>query len=51
MEYSGTCQNDLVGSISSSEVVAEIVSGNRSINKVEAKALGEYFQVSASLFG
>lgn len=50
MEYSGTCQEDLVGSIGSSEMVAEIVSGNRSINKIEAKALGSYFQVSASLF-
>ena len=50
MEYSGTCEDDLVGSISSHEIVAEIVSGNRSINQVEAKALGAYFQVSASLF-
>ena len=50
MEYSRTCENDLVGSIGSREIVAEIVSGNRSINQVEAKALGEYFQVSASMF-
>ena len=50
MEYSGTCENDLVGSIGPREIVAEIVSGNRSINQVEAKALGEYFQVSANLF-
>ena len=50
MEYSGTCENDLVGSIGPREIVAEIVSGNRSINQVEAKALSKYFQVSASLF-
>ena len=50
MEYSGTCENDLVGSIGSREVVAKIVSGSRSINKVEAEALGKYFQVSVSLF-
>ena len=50
IEFSGTCENDLVGSICSPEVVAKIVSGDRSINQVEAKALGEYFQVSTSLF-
>ena len=50
MEYSGTCENDLVGSIGSREVVSKIVSGSRSINKVEAEALGKYFQVSVSLF-
>jgi HTH-type transcriptional regulator / antitoxin HigA len=46
MEYSGTSQTDLVGSIGS----AGIVDGKRSINPIQAKALGEYFQVSASLF-
>jgi HTH-type transcriptional regulator / antitoxin HigA len=46
MEYSGTSQADLVGSIGS----AEIVEGKRSIDSMQAKALGEYFQVSASLF-
>jgi HTH-type transcriptional regulator / antitoxin HigA len=50
MEYSGTTQNDLIGSIGSEEIVAEIVSGKRSIDPIQAKALGEYFQVSASLF-
>ena len=50
MEYSATSQDDLIGSIGSSEVVAEIVSGSRSISPVEAKALGSYFQVSPSLF-
>ena len=50
MEYSGTTQADLVGSIGSAEIVAEIVEGKRSIDPIQAKALGEYFQVSASLF-
>jgi HTH-type transcriptional regulator / antitoxin HigA len=50
MEYSGTSQIDLVGSIGSQEIVSEIVDGKRSIDPIQAKALGEYFQVSASLF-
>jgi HTH-type transcriptional regulator / antitoxin HigA len=50
MEYSGTSQADLVGSIGSREMVAEIVEGKRSISQVEAKALGDYFQVAPSLF-
>jgi HTH-type transcriptional regulator / antitoxin HigA len=50
MEYSGISQSDLVGSIGSEEIVAEIVDGKRSIDPIQAKALGEYFQVSASLF-
>ena len=50
MEYSGTTQADLVGSIGSNEIVAEIIEGKRSIDSIHAKALGEYFQVSASLF-
>jgi HTH-type transcriptional regulator / antitoxin HigA len=50
MEYSGTSQTDLVGLIGSAEIVAEIVDGKRSIDPIQAKALGEYFQVSASLF-
>ena len=50
MEYSGTSQAYLVGSIGSAEVVAEIVDGKRSIDPIQSKALGEYFQVSASLF-
>jgi HTH-type transcriptional regulator / antitoxin HigA len=50
MEYSGTSQTDLIRSISSQEVVAEIVDGKRSIDPIQANALGEYFQVSASLF-
>jgi HTH-type transcriptional regulator / antitoxin HigA len=50
MEYSGTSQIDLVGSIGSAEIVTEIIDGKRSIDPIQAKALGEYFQVSASLF-
>jgi HTH-type transcriptional regulator / antitoxin HigA len=49
MEYSGTSQVDLIGTIGSEDVVAEIVSG-KSITKVQAQALGTYFQVYASLF-
>jgi HTH-type transcriptional regulator / antitoxin HigA len=50
MEYSGTTQADLVGSIGSQEIVDEIIDGKRSIDLIQAKALSEYFQVSASLF-
>ena len=50
MESSGTRQADLVGTIGSSGVVSEVVNGKRNISKAQAKALGEYFKVSASLF-
>jgi HTH-type transcriptional regulator / antitoxin HigA len=50
MEVSGTRQSDLVGIVGSSGVVSEIVNGRRSISKAQAKALGEYFKVSPSLF-
>lgn len=50
MEASGTRQIDLVGIIGSSDVVSEIVNGKRAINKAQAKALSEHFQVSPSLF-
>ncbi len=50
MESSGTRQADLVGVIGSSGVVSEVVNGKRAISKAQAKALGEYFQISASLF-
>jgi HTH-type transcriptional regulator / antitoxin HigA len=50
MEYSGTSEGDLVGEIGSAAVVSELVSGKCLIDRVQAKALGEYFQVSASLF-
>ena len=50
MESSDTCQADLVGVIGSSGVVSEVVNGRHSISKAQAKALGEYFKVSPSLF-
>ncbi len=50
MESSYTRQIDLVGVIGSSGVVSEVVNGKRSISKAQAKALGEYFKVSSSLF-
>ncbi|MBH8565017.1 transcriptional regulator [Nostoc sp. CENA67] len=50
MKASGTRQADLVGIIGSSGVVSEVVNGKRSISKAQAKALGEYFKVSPSLF-
>lgn len=50
LESSGTRQADLVGIVGSSGVVSEIVNGKRSISKAQAKALGELFHVSPSLF-
>ena len=50
MESSGTRQADLVGIIGSSGVVSEVVNGKRAISKAQAKALGDYFKISASLF-
>jgi len=50
MESSDTRQADLVGIIGSSGVVSEVVNGKRSISKTQAKALGDYFQISPSLF-
>jgi HTH-type transcriptional regulator / antitoxin HigA len=50
MEYSHTKESDLVGAIGSAEVVSGLVSGKSLIDQVQAKALSEYFQVSASLF-
>ncbi|GET38355.1 helix-turn-helix domain-containing protein [Microseira wollei] len=50
MAASGTRQADLVGIIGSSGVVSEVVNGKRSISKAQAKALGDYFKVSPSLF-
>ncbi|MEG3937499.1 transcriptional regulator [Microcoleus sp. S36b_A3] len=50
MEASGTRQADLVDIIGSSGVVSEVVNGKRAISKAQAKALGDYFKVSPSLF-
>ncbi|NER21547.1 MAG: transcriptional regulator [Symploca sp. SIO1B1] len=43
-------QSDLVGVIGSKGIVSEIVNGKRSISKAQAKALGEFFHISSSLF-
>jgi HTH-type transcriptional regulator/antitoxin HigA len=50
MESNGTRQADLVGLIGSRGVVSEVVNGKRSISKAQAKALGEFFNVSPGLF-
>ena len=50
MESRGTRQADLVGIIGSSGVVSEVVNGKRAISKAQAKALGDYFKISPSLF-
>jgi HTH-type transcriptional regulator / antitoxin HigA len=51
MEAKGIRQADLVDIMkSSSGVVSEVVNGKRAISKAQAKALGDYFQVSPSLF-
>ncbi len=50
MEHSGTRQVDLVGLLGSSGVVSEIVNGKRAMSKAQAKALGDRFKVSPSLF-
>jgi HTH-type transcriptional regulator/antitoxin HigA len=50
MEVNGTRQADLIGVIGSSGVVSEIVNGKRMISKTQAKALGDYFNLSPSLF-
>ena len=50
MESCGISQNDLVGIVGSDEVVSELANGQRSLNNWQAKALGDYFQVSPSLF-
>ena len=50
MEMSGTDQEELVGIMGSSAVVSEVIQSQRSINKIQAKALADYFQVSINLF-
>ena len=50
MESSGTRQSDLVGKIGSSELVSEIVNGQRSITNAQAKILGDMWKISPSLF-
>jgi HTH-type transcriptional regulator / antitoxin HigA len=50
MESNNTRQADLVGLIGSRGVVSEVVNGKRAISKAQAKALGEFFDVSPGLF-
>ena len=50
MESNNTRQADLVGLIGSRGVVSEVVNGKRAISKTQAKALGEFFDVSPGLF-
>jgi HTH-type transcriptional regulator / antitoxin HigA len=50
MEANNTRQADLVGLIGSRGVVSEVVNGKRAISKAQAKALGEFFDVSPGLF-
>jgi HTH-type transcriptional regulator / antitoxin HigA len=50
MESRNMKQEELVGVIGSRGVVSEIINGERSISKAQAKALGQLFHVSPSLF-
>ncbi len=50
MEAKNLKQSDLVGILGSSGVVTEIVNGTREISKAQAKALGEFFRLSHTLF-
>lgn len=50
MEARDLKQSDLVGIIGSKGVVSEVINGKRSISKSQAKALGEFFHVSHTLF-
>ena len=50
MDARGIKQSDLVGIIGSKGVVFEVVNRKRAISKAQAKALGEFFNVSPALF-
>jgi HTH-type transcriptional regulator / antitoxin HigA len=50
MEVRELKQIDLVEVIGSKGIVSEIVNGKRSISKAQAKALGDFFNVSPALF-
>ena len=50
MDTRGIKQSDLVGIIGSKGVVSEVVNSKRAISKAQAKALGEFFNVSPALF-
>jgi HTH-type transcriptional regulator / antitoxin HigA len=51
LEMSGTSSEDLVGWLGSEQVVADILSGERVIDRIQADLLGDRFGVSAGLFG
>lgn len=50
MEERGVKQSDLWQLFGSKGVASEVVNGKRAISKTQAKALAEYFHVSAELF-
>jgi len=50
MEARGLKQLDLVGIVGSEDVVSEIVNGKKSMSKLQAKVLGDFFHVSPTLF-
>jgi HTH-type transcriptional regulator/antitoxin HigA len=50
MESSGTKESDLIGVIGSEKTVLAIIKGEKNINEIEAKILGDYFNLSPSLF-
>jgi HTH-type transcriptional regulator / antitoxin HigA len=50
MNDRGLKQKDLLGVFGSQGVASEVVNGKRSISKSQAKALGEFFHVSPTLF-
>jgi len=50
MEARDLKQSDLVGILGSKGVTSEVINGKRSISKAQAKALGEFFHVSHTLF-
>jgi HTH-type transcriptional regulator/antitoxin HigA len=50
MEQRGLKQADLVPVLGSRAQVSDLVNGKRGISKAQAKALAEYFSVSAELF-
>jgi HTH-type transcriptional regulator / antitoxin HigA len=46
----GLKQKDLLPVFGSQGIASEVLSGKRSISKAQAKALGEFFKVSPTLF-
>jgi HTH-type transcriptional regulator/antitoxin HigA len=50
MSARGLKQKDLTEALGSKSRVSEVISGKREITKVQAKALADFFKVSAELF-